>query len=75
LGQSADYIRQAGFDRIQQEQMVVQYIQKHGQITRKDVMDLCRLSRDQAGRLLQNLLAEEKLISHGQSRGTYYTVP
>jgi ATP-dependent DNA helicase RecG len=75
LGQSADYIRQVGFDRIQQEQMVVQYIQKHGQITRKDVMDLCRLSRDQAGRLLQNLLTEEKLVAHGKSRGTYYTVP
>jgi predicted HTH transcriptional regulator len=74
LGQSADYIRQVGFDRIQQKQMVIQYIQKHGRIKRKDVMDLCRLSRDQAGRLLQHMLAEEKLIANGQSRGTYYTI-
>jgi ATP-dependent DNA helicase RecG len=40
LGQSADYIRQVGFDRIQQKQMVIQYIQKHGRIKRKNVMDL-----------------------------------
>ena len=74
LGQGVDYIRQVGFDRIQQEQMVIQYIQQHGKITRKDIMDLCRLSRDQAGRLLQRLITEGKLISHGQSRGTYYTI-
>jgi ATP-dependent DNA helicase RecG len=75
MGQSADYIRQVGFDRIQQEQMVIQYIRKHGQIKRKDVMDLCRLSRDQATRLLQHMLAEKKLSANGQSRGTYYTLP
>ena len=74
LGQGVDYIRQVGFDRIQQEQMVIQYIQQHGKITRKDIMDLCRLSKDQAGRLLQRLITEGKLISHGQSRGTYYTI-
>jgi ATP-dependent DNA helicase RecG len=75
LGQSADYIRQAGFDRIQQEQMVIQYTQKHGKITRKDVMNLCRLSEDQAGHLLRQLTAESKLILHGKSKGAFYTVP
>jgi hypothetical protein len=39
-------------DRIQQEQMILQYIRNNGQIKRKDVMDLCRLSRDRASRLL-----------------------
>ena len=73
LGQSADYIRQVGFDRIQQEQMVLQYVQEHEQITRRDVVTLCRLSKDQARRLLRKLTKEEKLISHGQTRSTYYT--
>lgn len=73
LGQSANYIRQAGFDRIQQEQMVIQYAQKHGSITRKDVMELCRLSDHQAGNLLRRLSVEKKLILHGKSRGAYYT--
>jgi ATP-dependent DNA helicase RecG len=72
LGQGADYIRQAGFDRIQQEQMVIQYAQTHGQITRKDVIDLCRLSEDQATRLLQSLVDEQKLFSRGKGRGVFY---
>ena len=42
-GQKADYIRQAGFAPIQQEQMVLSYIEKHGSIKRVDVMDLCHL--------------------------------
>lgn len=74
LGQSADYIRQVGFDLIQQEQMIIQYAQKHERVTRKDVIDLCRLSKDQAGRLLKKLVAEKKIIRHGKSRGTYYTI-
>jgi ATP-dependent DNA helicase RecG len=74
LGQSADYIRQVGFDRIQQEQMIIQYIQKNGQIKRKDVMNLCRLTQDQASRLLTDMTTEKKLTAHGSSRGRYYTV-
>lgn len=75
LGQSADYIRQAGFDRIQQEQMVIQFVQKHTKITRKDVMKLCRVSKDQASHLLHQLVNENKLILHGKSRGAHYTIP
>lgn len=75
LGQSTSYIRQAGFDNIQQEQMVIQFAQKHGRITRKDVMDLCRISDYQAGNLLRRLNSGDKLILHGKSRGAYYTVP
>jgi ATP-dependent DNA helicase RecG len=33
-GQSTGYVRQAGFDPIQQEQMVTQYLRDHGRITR-----------------------------------------
>jgi ATP-dependent DNA helicase RecG len=73
LGQSADYIRQVGFDRIQQEQMVIQYTQENGQIKRQDVMDLCKLSQDQASRLLKHMITEKKLTAHGESRGRYYT--
>jgi ATP-dependent DNA helicase RecG len=74
LGQSADYIRQVGFDRIQQEQMIIRYVQENQRITRQDVIGLCRLSKDQAGRLLRQLLDDNKLVSHGKSRGTYYTL-
>ena len=75
LGQSADYIRQAWLDSIQQEQMVIQFAQKHGKIVRKDVMELCRLSKDQATHLLRKLANENKLTLHGKSRGAFYTLP
>jgi ATP-dependent DNA helicase RecG len=73
LGKSADYVRQAEFDNIQQEQMIMQYVRRHGSITRKDVADLCRLSADQASRILRRLVNEEKLTLRGKNRGAYYT--
>ncbi|NJN20724.1 MAG: ATPase [Leptolyngbya sp. RL_3_1] len=75
LGQSAGYVRLAGFDSIQQEQMVLQYVQNNDKITRKEVMELCRLSPDQASHLLHRLAAEGKLNLHGKNKGAYYTAP
>ena len=52
-GDKAGYTRQAGFAPIQQEQMVLSYVRQHGQIKRAEVMELCRLSSDQASSLLK----------------------
>lgn len=71
-GQKSAYIRQAGFDAIQQEQMVLKFIEKHGSIKRADVMELCRLTRDQAAKLLTRLANESKIYKHGERRGTHY---
>jgi len=71
-GQKAAYVRQAGFDPIQQEQMVLAYIDKHGSIKRGDVMDLCRITKDQAAKLLKRLTSEAKIAKHGERRGAYY---
>ncbi|MDP2647599.1 MAG: crosslink repair DNA glycosylase YcaQ family protein [Desulfobacterales bacterium] len=71
-GKKAAYIRQAGFDRIQQEQMVLKFVEKHGSIKRADVMDLCRITKDQAAKLLKRLTSEAKITKHGERRGTYY---
>jgi ATP-dependent DNA helicase RecG len=69
----AEYIRQAGFAPIQQEQMILSYIEKHGSIKRADVVDLCRLNPPQAYRLLKKL-AEKKLIKKtGDRRHAIYT--
>ena len=73
-GDKAGYTRQAGFAPIQHEQMVLSYVRQHGQIKRADVMELCRLSEDQAKKLLLRLRDEERLIPHGERRGAYYTV-
>lgn len=71
-GQKAAYIRQAGFDPIQQEQMVLAYIDKHGSIKRADVMELCRITKDQAAKLLKRLTSESKISKFGERRGTFY---
>lgn len=64
-GDKAGYVRQRGFEPLQQEQMVLQYMEKHGRITRGDVAKLCRLSPDQAYRRLQKLLESNQVEKHG----------
>ena len=75
MKQPAGYVRQAGFDPIQQEQMVLQYARAHGRITRKDAATLCRISANQASRLLRKLRSENKLQQEGQGRAVTYVVP
>lgn len=72
LGQAADYIRQVGFDPLQQEQMVLSYVDQHGKIRRQDVRDLCQLSPDQATRLLQRLVKAGRLLRTGTQKGAFY---
>lgn len=72
MGQPAGYVRQAGFDAIQQEQMVMQFVESHGRITRKDVCELCRINEDQATYLLRKLRQQGKLALIGKSRGAHY---
>ncbi|XVU24875.1 ATP-binding protein [Actinoplanes sp. CA-054009] len=71
----AGYVRIRGFEPLQQEQMVLQYVDAHGRITRSQVADLCSLSLDQASRLLRRLVREEKLETQGTLKGTAYVKP
>jgi len=75
VGDKAAYTRQAGFSSIQNEQMVLNYVQQHGQVRRAEVMELCRLSEDQAWQLLKRLMLAEKLVKHGERRWSFYTLP
>jgi ATP-dependent DNA helicase RecG len=72
-GQKSAYVRQTGFDPIQQEQMVLAYIEKHGSIKRADVIDLCRISGPQAYRLLRRLKEQGNIRQKGEKRHTIYT--
>jgi ATP-dependent DNA helicase RecG len=45
--------RTHGFELLQWEQMVLQYMEKHGEISRAEVAQLCHLSGPQAYRLLK----------------------
>lgn len=72
-GKKSEYIRQAGFAPIQQEQMVINYIDKHGSIKRAEVAELCHVSLPQAYHLLKKLQGEGAIIQKGKMRHAFYT--
>jgi ATP-dependent DNA helicase RecG len=72
LGVPSAYVRQRGFEPIQQEQMIQQYLEAHGRITRREVAELCRISPYQATRLLRKMVEEGKLSAHGVRKSTWY---
>jgi ATP-dependent DNA helicase RecG len=73
LGDRAGYVRVRGFEPAQQEQMVLQYAREHGQITRREAAELCKLTADQASRLLRRLASEHPELSlEGERRGARY---
>ena len=54
-------------------QMVLQFAKKHGQITRADASDLCRVSLDQASRILARAAKDSgNLALEGKGRGARY---
>jgi len=75
MGQKAAYVRQRGFEPLQQEQMVLQYVANHGRITRREAAELCQLSSLQARSVLARLVKGHKLVRHGARRGAYYVLP
>jgi ATP-dependent DNA helicase RecG len=74
LGVPSAYVRRRGFEPIQQEQMVLQYVRAHGRITRREVAELCQISSPQARNLLTKLVEKGLLSRHGQRRGIFYTL-
>jgi ATP-dependent DNA helicase RecG len=72
LGERAAYVRQRGFEPLQQAQMVLQYVEKHGRITRREAAELCRIGPYQATRLLNKLVKEGRLLRQGTRKGAFY---
>lgn len=75
LDAPSGYVRVRGFEPLQQEQMVIQYVKAHGQITRTEAAELCGLSPDQANRLLRRLVSAGKLGQQGENKGRVYIPP
>lgn len=73
LGDKAAYVRQRGFEPLQQEQMVLQYVEKHGRITRREAAELCRIASHQARDLLGRLVERGELDMRGSKKGAFYT--
>jgi hypothetical protein len=55
-----------------QETMVMEYVGTHGRMTRREVVELCGLTDDQALSLLRRLVNNGQLKLWGQGRGAYY---
>ena len=75
LGTRAQYVRTRGFDRIQQREMVLAFVAKHGSISRAETAELCQLAPTQAGHLLRRLREQGELAMTGEKRGTRYSTP
>ena len=72
VGQPEGYIRQAGIEGMQQEQMIMGYVKNNGQITRGEVISLCKVSPDQATRALRKLVNEGQLHLVGERKSAVY---
>lgn len=71
-GEKVAYTRQVGFSSVQHPEMVLNYVSQHGRIQRAEVMELCRLDRGQAYRLLTKLVQNGLLVRHGATSNSYY---
>jgi len=75
LGTPEAYVRTRNFESLPIEEMILQYVRAHGQIARRDVMQLCRLSAGQARYRLQKMSKHGQLIRLGKGSATIYKEP
>jgi predicted HTH transcriptional regulator len=68
IGDKAAYVRQRGFEPLQQDEMVLQFGERYGRITRREATEGCRISGPQAYRLLARL-TEQGLLTREAERG------
>lgn len=72
LAQSSEYVRLQDTDPIQQEHMILAYVDQFGSITRSKAAELCHLSPGQARTVLKRLTDAGELELRGERRGSYY---
>jgi ATP-dependent DNA helicase RecG len=73
LDEASSYPRIRGFDRIQQQQMILSYVTAHGRITRREAAELGSMTPIQATKTLKQLTDSGQLALHGERRWAYYT--
>lgn len=74
LGEESAYVRTRGVDAVQQEQMVVTYVERYGKIDRATAAELCTLEPRQASSLLRRLVDTGRLEMRGERRGAHYVL-
>lgn len=70
---SVAFVRQTGIDELRYEELILQLAKTNPEgITRKEIVDLLYISKDQAYRLLKLLVEKNKLKVIGTGRTTKY---
>ncbi len=72
LGRPAEHVRLTGIEPIQREQMILQFVDAHGRITRSQAADLCQIGGREARSVLEKLVNRGDLVVRGEKRGAYY---
>lgn len=75
LGEAPAYVRARGFEPLQQEQMILQYVDSHGSITRRAAAELCRVRPPEARQTLKRLVDRGELVVVGERRTSRYQRP
>jgi ATP-dependent DNA helicase RecG len=71
----AAYVRVKGADPLQQERMILDYVDSFGSITRSQAAQLCQTAPSQARRVLKHLVDDGRLALVGERRGARYVMP
>ena len=74
IGPAAAYTRAAGFEPLQQEQMVLAHVRAHGHTNRSEIAELCQISSDAAKLLIRKLLRRGLLRKIGSGRSMAYEI-
>lgn len=69
------YVRVRSTDPVRQKQMIEQYVETYGRITRGQVMELCSVGPSAARSLLKQLVNEGRLQLVGERRTAHYVRP
>lgn len=71
-GRNIEYVRATGFTDIEREQMILKLITQKGFACRKDVMELCHVSKDVAYQILLNLRKRGEIKLVGSQKASHY---
>lgn len=69
------YVRQTGIDSVRYEALILELAEKQGGcVTRENVVDLLKVSPDQAYKLLKTMADKDKLVLEGKGRAARYRI-
>jgi len=75
LGESIVYIREKGIDEFRYKELILEYVERYGEINNKIVRQLLGIDIYKASRILNKLVKEKKLERKGAKRNAVYVFP